>query len=291
MESWYFFAIASAVTVGIHMFIQKVAAERGYSSALLNTWSTGVSTILAICTVLFAGVGGDWKLGVCVGVLGGVMHMVGSIVRMDALRHIDTAIFFPLYKTVGPLVALSISILFFGDIFTGREWIGIIFGITVPLFLLHKSEKQRQNNLQLGLILMGVSAIATALAVAIAKYGADAFDSVFLLVAVSHACGTVFGFIFHHRQVQKNKRNGNAGRPVDRSQMAVFGVLCGVTQFLSFASLLLALSGGSLAVVYTINSFYILIPIVLSIIIYKEHWNARKVMAIGLSLLAVAFLR
>jgi len=45
----------------------------------------------------------------------------------------------------------------------------------------------------------------------------------------------------------------------------------------------------SLAISYTINSFYILIPIILSILIYKEHMNLRKGIAIVLSLLAIIF--
>ncbi len=36
---------------------------------------------------------------------------------------------------------------------------------------------------------------------------------------------------------------------------------------------------------------YILIPIVLSIYLYQEHWNARKVIAITLSIVALYLLK
>ena len=55
--------------------------------------------------------------------------------------------------------------------------------------------------------------------------------------------------------------------------------------------MMLAFVDGSLGVVYAIQSLYILIPIILSIVIYKEHWNVRKIFAIILSLAALAFLR
>ena len=49
-------------------------------------------------------------------------------------------------------------------------------------------------------------------------------------------------------------------------------------------------TGGPLAIVQTIHSMYILIPIVLAIIFYNEHWNLQKVVAIVLSVAALALL-
>ena len=48
--------------------------------------------------------------------------------------------------------------------------------------------------------------------------------------------------------------------------------------------------GGTLAVVQTIHSMYILIPIVLAIIFYNEYWNLQKAAAIVLSVVSLAFL-
>jgi uncharacterized membrane protein len=47
--------------------------------------------------------------------------------------------------------------------------------------------------------------------------------------------------------------------------------------------------GGSLSMVQTILSFYVLITIVLSIVIYHEHWDVQKALAIVLSVVALAF--
>jgi uncharacterized membrane protein len=48
--------------------------------------------------------------------------------------------------------------------------------------------------------------------------------------------------------------------------------------------------GGSLSVVQTIHSMYILIPIVLAVIFFKEHMNWQKVVAIVFSVVSLAFL-
>ena len=55
-------------------------------------------------------------------------------------------------------------------------------------------------------------------------------------------------------------------------------------------TLLAFVAGGPLGIVYTINSLYILLPIILAIIFYGEHWNFRKALAIGLSVVALAML-
>ncbi len=57
-----------------------------------------------------------------------------------------------------------------------------------------------------------------------------------------------------------------------------------------FFTLLAFIYGGPLGIVYTINSLYILPPIILAIIFYGEHWNLRKAVAIILSLVALALL-
>jgi multidrug transporter EmrE-like cation transporter len=44
---------------------------------------------------------------------------------------------------------------------------------------------------------------------------------------------------------------------------------------------------GNLAVVFTINSFAILIPIILSIIFYKDHFNFKKAFVIALSIVSI----
>jgi len=65
-----------------------------------------------------------------------------------------------------------------------------------------------------------------------------------------------------------------------------------VVQFASFTTFLYAFAfNGPLAVVYTIHSLYILIPIILSIIFFNEHWNTRKVIAIVASVAAILLMR
>jgi uncharacterized membrane protein len=293
MELWFIYAIASAVFGGAYAFIQKIAAERGYSSALVNMWSTVVSSLCAlILALVFFDLNGTWKIGVLLGIASGITLMIGTIFRMDALKHIDTSIFFPLYKTFGPILAVLAGLMLFAENFSTAEWIGIAFGITVPLLLLHRGEQERQKNLSYGLLLMFASVLFASLAIVVSKYGAGVFNSIFVFIAVSHTFGALSAWLIYTWQKRSATRNGREflHRHGD-TRMLVLAVASGVTQFLGFWMIMLSFyAAGPLGIVYTINSFYILIPIVLSVWWYKEHFNLRKGLAVALSIIALAFL-
>jgi uncharacterized membrane protein len=71
--------------------------------------------------------------------------------------------------------------------------------------------------------------------------------------------------------------------------LVVFGSVRAVLISASLGLVLFAFQGGTLGIVQTIHSLYILIPIVLAIIFYNEHWNLQKAVAIVLSIAALAF--
>ncbi len=293
MELWFIYAVASALFAGLFTFLQKIAVERGYSPALMNSYSNAISSILALAVILlFFGFGGAWKLGLLLGFFVGLTHTIGAIFRMDALKYIDTAIFFPIYKTIAPVFILLVGMLAFGEDFTTLEWIGIALGITVPLLLLHKKENSRQKNLKKGILLLLFATLFSVARSGMSKYGVDIFETVFLFMAVFQGFSAILGFGIYKLQKNGIKYIGEVTKhEVMNKQILIISFISGVAEFFASATFLLALKGGLLGVVFTINSLYIVIPIILSIIIYKEHWNAFKVVAIVLSIVALAFLK
>lgn len=283
------YAVVSAIFAGVYSFLQKVAVERGFSPALINA-STQLLVACMSFGAAFLYVGTNhWLLGVGLGVASGVTFMIGATSRMESLRFVDTAIFFPLYKTLGPLLTMVFGLVFFHEWFTSFELFGLLFGIAVPLLLLHKSEKSRQKDLVRGMVFLVVAAFFAAISSTIAKHGAEVLSSIFLYMAISESIGSIAGFTMYHMRDAK-KDGGFVRNFFDKRFLSII-VPVGLLGLGSYGFLMAAFkAGGALAVVYTINSFYILIPIVLSIIVYKEHWNLRKALAIGLSIIALAFL-
>lgn len=289
VENWFYWTLIATIFAGMHVFLQKVGSKRGYSSNLLNTYSTLISGLIGLIIIIWTGelYSVSWLI-LIVGTINGAIYLIGSGLRMEAMKYIDTTILLPLHKFLSPIFALFIGILFFGELFTTKEWIGIGLGILVPLLLISRSEKDRQNNLSKGLVFLTISAFIVATNAAVSKEGVIFFNSVLMFATVSHLGSVPLGLIFH--KVMNNKSN-SSHHAFDKGLIKI-SFVCGIIQFISYYTFLYAFAaGGPLAIVYTIHSLYIVIPIVMSIIIYNEHCNLRKVIAIVLSMGAIALLR
>jgi len=207
------------------------------------------------------------------------------------MKHIDTTILLPLHKFVSPLFALIIGVLFLQEVLEVTEWWGILLGAIVPLLLITRSENARQPNLSKGLWLMTISAFIVVVNAAINKEAVLAFESVILFAAISHLGSAPLGIIAS--RIRSHREKGQENLISDfNPELLRLALICGVVQFASFTTFLYAFAfNGPLAVVYTIHSLYILIPIILSIIFFNEHWNTRKVIAIVASVAAILLMR
>jgi len=282
------YALLSTVFTGVGVFMHKIAVERGYTPTVMTVVGDFVIILFAFIALIFTGSGENhWMLGLLFGSATGLIYVVSMLMRMESLKHIDTAIFFPLYKTISPLIALVVGILFFNEWFTKLEALGIMLGIVVPLLLIHKSEHARQGNLHKGLVFLTVTAFLTIASQAMAKHGTSLFDNIFIFIIMSTTFSMLGGIAIH---MFKSKKSNIINTDFKNMKIIMLATCAGTMQFASYSLVMFAYKTGSLAIVYTINSFYILIPIILSIIIYQEHWNARKAFAIGLSIVALAFL-
>ncbi|MAZ30119.1 hypothetical protein CL655_02440 [bacterium] len=290
MELWFWAAVVSAIMSGVGNFIFKIAAKRDYNSELFSMYGGLISIGVTFpAAILFGGAIWSW-FAVSLVFLAGFIAATAGITKVYALRHIDTTIFFPIYKLVTPLLAIVIGIFVFAEAFSYYEWIGLALGLLVPLMLISKTENGRQNNLTLGLILLLIGAVVSAISAALHKYATIVWPNEWWLlffVAVGIFAGSLFSVWWKSglNSMLLNIRNDTELGAVVLS--ATRGVVMCVSVWMVFYAFS---NGGTLAVVHTITSMYILIPIVLSIIFYGEHWNLQKAVAIILSVAALALL-
>ena len=142
---WFIFALLSAVFGGLQSFAQKVAAHERHDTSLMSAVSALISSLLALVFFVITAPGTEisstlWWLGLASGFL-----FIGfSITRLESLQFIDAAIFFPLYKVLGPALVAAIGIFFLKDVVALPELIGIALSCLVPLLLLSRHENHRQ---------------------------------------------------------------------------------------------------------------------------------------------------
>ena len=285
MELWFWAALASSVFSGVAAFSNKIAVKRNYDTELLILYAGLVSVLIFFPIVLVRGtVFTAPFLLIALSLLSGVLASLGGLFKITALKYIDTTIFYPLTKIISPLIAILFGVAFFDESFNFLEWIGLFASLLIPLLLISKVENTRQNNLGAGLMLVIVTGVLAALVAGIGKYMLQIFDAIFLIlfftsVGVFLGSGALFLLKSWQEGIYHKLRKGN-------TKSLIFTAVWRASAL--SLSLLLTLyafaHNGTLGIVYTINSLYILIPIVLSIVFYNEHWDKRKVIAIALSI-------
>ena len=291
MEVWFLLAVAAAITGGIPSFMMKMAAMRQYDADIFILYSSLLSVVV-VGPLAYWLSGLDpltWPLLLLAGG-GGVLAAYGGMFRIQALRYIDTTIYYPLVKLLSPALAIVAGIIFWQESFTTAEWVGLIASLFVPLILISRFENSRQNNLLAGLLLVLLTGVISVIIIMINKISVDWFiDVPWVLFCSSFGVfiGSISTIVWRH-----GVRNMmHAIRRESPQSLVLLALSRGLLITISFGLTLYAFSfQGPLAVVHTIHSLYILIPIVLSIIFYDEHWNARKVIAIVLSVAALALL-
>lgn len=289
-EMWFLYAVAATVFAGINVFTAKVAAARNYNTKLFSALSSALAGILGVLIgVWVEGLAElSWTMLLIAFLIGGI-YILGSILRMDGLRYIDAMIMLPLHKVVSPLLAILAGFLFFHEIPGQFEWIGLGLGVLVPVMLIHGGENARQNHLAKGLVFMLLSAACAAGTAAISMYGSQEYNSIILFTGLINGLGAILSFGWFYQQ-QRKKLRFELQKTLHRD-FILLTIITGGTLFCGYTAMLLAFeAGGLLGIVYTIHSFYIVIPIILAIYFYNEHWNLKKVGAVALTLLALLFL-
>lgn len=285
MDSFVLWGIASAIAGWLYNFWFKVISQRNYNTYLTTIYSHGIAAFLSFCYLAFFHFAALKNLSLFVVLavsLGNVFFFFLSVLsRVESMKNIDTVIFYPLYKTFWPILVTAISLFYFWESLTQKEALGIIVGIILPLFLITKTENQIQKNLKLGLFFMILTSIFGSISPIFVKLSnnADIDFSVFLFVSfLFWVLFSYIGYLIHEKHSKKK---------VYREEwMIKFSIIIGVCHFFAFLTFVKAFEW-NIAIAFTINSFSILIPIILSILFYGEHFNFKKAIVIFLSLVSL----
>jgi len=285
METWFIHALLSGIFAWFYSFSSKISAEKNHSSFLVTTYSMlSCATISLIVYLLTYSTETNFMLLFLVSVINGLFYFIAIILRIESLKNITSIMYFPIYKMLWPVLILIIWILFFSEKLTYFELFWIFLWITVPLLLIWKDDKKKQNNLTKGLILLVISTLFAVLSSASWKIIMINNMNIYLFMFLTSITWTITSYYLYRRN------HKNIDREFWINKLKRTWILSGVILFFSiyfFTSSTI----WNLWVVYTINSFSILIPIILSIIIYKEHFDFKKSIAIVLTLLSLLFLK
>lgn len=283
MELWLIYAIITIFVSWLHNFTLKIAAEQNYDVSVINFYSYLIWVIFLWWYMLLNFNNIDLSNIYIISLLAfwnWLFFFLSMFSRVSAMKNVDAVIFFPLYKTFWPILVTIISVFFFKEVLEIKEIIWIIIWISVPLLLITNVENKRQNNLLMWLILIIITAILTAISSSMSKEIMIRSFDVWLYMFISSVFGLIFSSISYKIFTKHKKRKYN------KEWLVKLSIISWILFLMSHISFTLALEW-NLAVVFTIVSFSILIPIILSIIFYKEHFNLKKWIVIVLSIISV----
>ncbi len=107
--------------------------------------------------------------------------------------------------------------------------------------------------------------------------------SIFLFILVSNFVSLLLARIKYFRHTTAADRKLSM-------QTLYLSFVMGVLSFIGFAAFLKAITHGSLSIVAAVSSLYIIVPVVLSAVLYHETFNKKAQVAVLLSVLAMALI-
>lgn len=280
METWLIFSIASIFFAGMYSFLIKVAAMKNYNPSMVTgygylTWAVLAGIFLVIEWLNVS----DIKAIMFFAFINVLFYFFSTLTRIESMKNIDSVIFFPVFKTVSPILVTIAGLFLFQETLSTKEIIWIILWISVPLLLIWAHENKRQIDLKKGMIFLLISSGLVLVSTVMIKQVNILELNVPLFV--------FFTMIFwYFVSIISNKIVSKKNKNYETKNIFWFAIIMWIFHYASFYCFTRSLEG-NLAVAFTVNSFAILIPIILSIIFYKDHFNLKKAFVIFLSIISI----
>ena len=139
---WYVLTLVSVVFYTIHGLLFKFAAMKKCDKMLTTLYYLFTVALISVPFLLFYGLTKTayiTYIGIAMAVIDGIFYAINIIARIEALKHIQASILYPIIR-LNNAVLVIIFVLFFGEILTFQNFIGVILAVA-SLFLLSKGEK------------------------------------------------------------------------------------------------------------------------------------------------------
>ena len=285
MDNWYFYSIFALFLLGTQRFLYKVAAAKQCSSALTTAVFMATVTLLS-SVVYFASGESVQNLGtlLALSLLNSSSFALATIAHIEALRHLPAGITFPLTR-LSLVVVILVSVVYFGEWLEPLQWLGILLVIAVVAILANdaRGHTRSDGSIRSGFFFIAICILCGALATISSKLAAESISKAGFM-ALSYLFGTAFSLAIE-------KKWGKGKAPGRVKEAITLGVFMGVLNFFGFYAFLTALATGPLSSIALITGMHFVIAIILSVLIYKERMSLHRSLGIGLTLLAVFFLK
>jgi len=286
--NWFTYTLFALVTYGIVDFFYKVAANHDCAPSRVLHYASLCVACLSLAAILFTG--SEFlqvRAILFYALLNSTFFAVSIVCKVSSLKKAPAGIIFPLTK-INSIFLILIAVFFLGESLSVRQWLGVALSFAMVVYincnLKEESEKGKTfsgKGQKQGVLLAILAAIAAAISMLVGKF-AVAEVSIFPYMCVSYFLVWGNTFWINRLVVKKSCEN---------SADIKFGLIIGAFNFVAYFCFLQAVRLGPLALVQGINSNVFVIPIVLSILIYKEKFDLRKFFILALTLVCIFLIK
>ena len=271
-------ALLAVTAIGGMMALYKVPTTKGHNKFTYSFLSFFVATALSFIffrkdifidfhTILF---GSLWGLG----------FAITTMLQMELLKKLDTNAVFPITSLSSHLLVVIIGLSFFHDKVSLLQFLGIILTFIVVGFYnrFHKNITLRGGLLPIVTSLVVLSAVTKF----VQKFGSiNTENNNFIFWQL------IFAMVASFIILLIIKRKDLFQKITVSKGIIGWSIGLGLLNFLGTVEIVRALSTGPFSLVYTINSFYILITSVIAWKWFGEELTKRKVMFLLLAIITV----
>jgi len=280
MTMWYGYAAVALLCYGLQGFLYKVSAKKGCNTAVTMFFFMSTVTILAAASFFMFGekIKSPGAL-VILSILNAIFFFISTSCTMEGLKIIPANVFYPVIRSSTGLVVLF-SLLYFHDSLSSYQWIGIVLSLLVILILMGKGERRRiERGMRLkAVILLSVAFLATATVTV-----ASSLKTPLAFITLSYGLN-----IFISLTAAKNFKE-KGGKQITNASV-IIGISIGIVNFFGFISLLRAFALYRLSIIATLVGLSFIVPILLSMIFYKERITVARVTGVVLAIGAAVLL-
>ncbi len=281
---WFIFALLAAIFSGLNNFFSKVAAEKGFDSKVVAFWFNVSAMVISFLGFLFLAKKGlrfdiiFWS-GV---VIVAIFNIIVILNKIKGLKYLNAGTFF-IASRFGLVGALFLVELFgYHSVFTIKSIVGLVVG-GIALILLVETKKDKKKQYLIG------GAIAVSIVIITMTVNNIVRKNVILMDYDRYAYYFfMFGLSFlftagmNYKELKSKNIFSNKNNIIFYPFLqAMFNYGAGLAAFASLQY------GANLAILSKTVSYSLFIPIILSIIIYKEKVTVKKLVAFGLTIISL----
>lgn len=285
MELWMIYAISASVTIGIFWFCQKIEAESSlnHNTFLIYIYLGYLLYPIAVHLLWIEKIYFDVQAMVYA-FLVAALYITILRCRLKSLCYLTSSTYFINYRIFSSIFLIISGQLFFGEFISVREYMWVLLGFLIFFLLIEKKQQQEtKQDMYKGYVYLWISAVLITLLWVIQKnfilHNASSISYIFygwffgilLLLLTKHKTETVKSIFYI-----TNKRH------------ILFLIFASIVFTLWIILNLLALRHGwDVAIVYKIISYSLFVPIIGSIIFYKETVTFKKIIAFILTIASI----